>query len=76
MDAMKIVKIANMVLNIAILTALALVIYYYPSEKALYEECNIRILCELNKLDNPICKQYEDYRIAHMPEINVTLNIT
>jgi len=49
-------------------------IFVFPVERDIYEKCQIKIMCELDKIEHPVCDQY-DYNIPDIP-LDVVGNIS
>jgi len=51
-----VIKNIQFVINLFILgVVLYNLIWAMPEQKRLYEECNIRVLCEMNEIDSDAC---------------------
>jgi hypothetical protein len=68
---MNVFRIIELTIQIAILIALIFAFKVGMEEKHYYEECNIKLLCQANKL-NPtyrmICQSY-NYTVPELPNI-------
>ena len=48
-----------------------LLVVALPYDKKIYEDCNMKVLCENNAVDFPICKQYKNIQNNTIPNIIV-----
>lgn len=54
------IKYFFLIINLTILIIqIYALIFVFPVEKRIYEECQYKILCELDKIDHPICETYK-----------------
>lgn len=69
---MKLHEVLLLIIGIIIMSIQFYILFYvYPIESEIYKRCEIKQLCELNKLDHPICDQY--FRTKDIPVINITI---
>ena len=62
------IKILELTILITIMFLLILVLIVGSEEKELYSQCEIKVLCELNRLDAPICESYKNINIIPLME--------
>lgn len=64
-------KIIYTLLMVSVLSLQIYALFYvFPKDKEIYEKCQIKIMCELDKIDSPICGQYtQDVVVLNITDI-------
>jgi len=63
--------IANILMVIIIILIVYSLFFVFPEEREIYEKCEIKVFCELNKINHPICNQYRK-ELENIP-VNITV---